>query len=436
MTSIPSHIYRTLIRESFWLFLGIAGFTSVVLLDAWFIGRVGTQELIAVGFAGPVLIGCLNLLLALGTGITATIAPLIGQKRPISYSLFLTIGGLVGAGLAVILWLSWEQLFQWMRAPQDLVVTLAPYIYAYLPGLPVMGILTAQISILRSWSSMKDAAIVLMVLCVVNAGLDPLLMFPAGLNLSGAAWATTIAAVCAVFTALFLLRKNDQPGSKDATSRKALLRTVASVALPAAALRSLLPFATVWILRWISSIDPDFAGAYGVGQRVDLFIMMLPLAISSVASPRIGRSWGEGEGVMVRRWVNAAVHMVLVYGLLALGCLTIFGRMLAHIWGADDFFTEDLILYFHFMSFAFAGQGVFQIVQNSFYALQRARLSVIWSCVQVLIWLLIGGIAFKIDGGISWILVAWPVSLTLAATGAYLHWQAGPGKQLSRETSP
>lgn len=433
MSSISSHIYRTLLKESFWLFLGIAGFTSVVLLDAWFIGLIGTRELIAVGFAGPVLIGSLNLLLALGTGITATIAPLIGQKKPVSHPLFLGVGGVTGLILAGLLWAGWKLLFQWMQASDEIIHTLSPYLYAYLPGLPVMGILTAQISILRSWSRMMDAAIVLMVLCLANGLLDPLLMFSAGLGLAGAAWATTIASVCAVVTAMFLLRKGHQFAGPEKHSRTALLRTVASVALPAAALRSLLPLGTVCILRWISSLDPDFVGAYGVGQRVDLFIMMLPLAISSVASPRIGRSWGEGDGPMVRKWVTASVRMVLLYGIAAAICLLILGQYLAAIWAPDELFKENLVLYFSIMSLAFAGQGAFQIVQNSFYALQKPRLSVIWSCIHVFMWLAIGAVSVEGGGGMMAILSAWPISLSLAAIGAYLHWKRGPGKQLLRE---
>lgn len=415
MKNIPSNIYQTLLKESLWLYLGIAGFTSVVLFDAWLIGILGTQELVAVGFVGPILIGCLNLLLALGTGITSTLAPLVGKKSEIPAGMFLWIGMLAGALLGAILWISFRHLLGWMNAPEELITMLAPYLNAFCIGLPIMGLLTAQVSLLRAASRMKETAFALLTLCIVNAVLDPILMFTAGWDLAGAAWATTIASVSAVCVAAW---RGGKMNMRVAEWNRALLTILAKVALPAAGLRLMLPLGTIFILRWIGEIDTAFVGAYGVGQRIDLFIMMAPLALSSVAAPRIGQAWGRNDHPEQRSWLRAAERLGAVYGLAAAGILVLLARPFATMWSSDPAFQQDLIFYLQIMSIAFVGQAVFQINQNGFYAIQRPTLAVLWSFIQWGIWLGIAAISWLLEGGLFWLLASWPISLWIAAVGS------------------
>lgn len=415
MKPISSHIYQTLLKESLWLYLGIAGFTSVVLFDAWLIGILGTQELVAVGFVGPILIGSLNLLLALGTGITSTLAPLVGKQSAIPAKMFLWIGVLAGTVLGLMLWGSYRYLLGWMNAPEALIEMLAPYLHAFCIGLPVMGLLTAQVSLLRAASRMKDTAIALLTLCLVNAILDPLLMFTAGWNLAGAAWATTIASGLAVCVAFWLGRTEERRSSAWIPS---LLRILAKVALPAAGLRLMLPLGTVFILRWIGEIDTEFVGAYGVGQRIDLFVMMAPLALSSVSAPRIGQAWGRDDQQEQRSWLRAAERLGALYGLVAGLLLILLASPFSMIWNSDPIFQQDLILYLQIMSIAFVGQAVFQVNQNGFYAIQRPSLAVLWSFIQWGIWLGMAAICWMLEGGLIWLLAAWPVSLWVAALGS------------------
>lgn len=414
MKNISSHIYQTLLKESLWLYLGIAGFTSVVLFDAWLIGMLGTQELVAVGFVGPILIGCLNLLLALGTGITSTLAPLIGRKAAIPANMFLLTGILAGGLLGLLLWISFEHLLGWMNAPEPLIAMLAPYLNAFCMGLPLMGLLTAQVSLLRAASQMKETAIALLTLCVVNAILDPILMFTAGWELAGAAWATTFASLAAVVVASW---RGHQSNPANIQWHPDLLATLAKVALPAAGLRLMLPLGTIFILRWIGEIDTEFVGAYGVGQRIDLFIMMAPLALSSVAAPRIGQAWGRKDQQEQRSWLQASERLGALYGLLAGAILILISKPFSTIWNDDPVFQQDLVLYLQVMSIAFLGQAVFQINQNSFYAVQRPGLAVLWSCIQWGLWLGIAGLCWILEAGLIWILASWPMSLWAAAVG-------------------
>lgn len=395
------------------MYLGIAGLSSVVLLDAWWISQLSEAALTAVGFAGPVLIAGLNVLLAFGTGVAAVLAPRLGRHPAAPLRAFwgiaLTLGVLLGLGL----WAGQEALLTAMGMPPAQQALIRPYLSAFAIGLPLMALLSATMSALRAAGRMRAAALSLVLLCLANALLDPLLIFTLDWGLAGAAWATTIAASLGLLWSCWPLRKLAGAWrSKPAWWRDLL--PLGRIVLPAAGLRLLLPLGASLVIRWITALEPDFIAAYGVGQRVDLWVMMFPIALSTVASPQLGLAWGQGQPARGWQWLRQAGLLAAGYGLLALLGL------LAVVWlvpAATETWWADLLRYLSWMVWAYPAQGLFQLGQNAWYTLHRPGHAVglallQWGLWMLLAWLALAGASEYRLGGV---LLAWPLSLWLAA---------------------
>lgn len=145
---------------------------------------------------------------------------------------------------------------------------------------------------------------------VVNAGLDPLLIWGFGpvpaLGIAGAAWATFVASgVSAAMGVLVLARRGRLSG--EAAPSFAGLRQVAGVGLPVAL--SGVGFSLVYVLlgRMITAYGDAPMAALGVGHRLESFPYLAAVGLQVACATLVGQAVGAGD----REAAGNALRVVL-----------------------------------------------------------------------------------------------------------------------------
>ena len=161
--------------------LGIFVMIGNGLVDAYFIGQLGYAPLAAVSYAFPVWFVAAGIVMGLGTGTSSVLSRFIGAgdktsvKKIATHSMLLAV--MTGAVVMVIGLLTIEPLFSLLGANEESMPFVKSYMRIYYWGSLFLGIPMMGNSILRANGDAKTPSILVASSAVINAILDPILIF-------------------------------------------------------------------------------------------------------------------------------------------------------------------------------------------------------------------------------------------------------------------
>ncbi len=215
---IEGDISKILYKMTIPMIVGIFGMIFFNLVDTYFIGILGVDELAAISFTFPVIMIVMSISMGLGVGASSVISREIGignlnqVKRYTTDVLILSLAIVI---LLVILGLfTLNPLFQLLGAKKELIPLIRDYMIIWYAGVPLVVIPMVGNSVIRATGDTKSPGLIMMVAVLVNLVMDPLLIFGMGpfprLELKGAAIATLIARACVLIFALYVLHRREK----------------------------------------------------------------------------------------------------------------------------------------------------------------------------------------------------------------------------------
>jgi putative MATE family efflux protein len=209
--SVERHLFRQAVPMAY----GIIAIFGYSLVDTYFIAQLGTYELAAITFTGPVIGLIHGLTFGLGIGVASVVSRGIGSgdhrqiRRVATDSLLL--GAVIVAILIALGFATLTPLFTAMRADQDTLPLIREYMEIYYLGAMFLIVPMIGISAIRAAGDTKSVGRILIISGVVNIILDPLLIFGWGpfprLEMRGAALATVLAEIATFGITFYLLRR-------------------------------------------------------------------------------------------------------------------------------------------------------------------------------------------------------------------------------------
>ncbi len=316
-------------RQMFWMALpmvgGLLATMTFHLVDTYFVSRLGTDPLAAIGFASPVVMLVFSFAIGIGSGASSAVSRALGrddegQAARLStdaLALAAGVGALVtAAGLAL-----YEPIFALLGAREHAM----PYVHRYmfwwwLGVVPLMVMMVGNTCLQASGDTLRSG-LILAGAAGVNAVLDPILIFGLGpvpaMGIAGAAVATFLARLVAAGTVVWMLggRKGlltaTWPGAGD------LARSwweVLHVGIPSSATTLLFPLSMGVVTRLTASFGAEAVAAAGAGQQGERMLMVAFWSTSWVVMPFAGQNWGAGRTDRVRRVARTATAFSLLYG--------------------------------------------------------------------------------------------------------------------------
>lgn len=370
----------TLVRLTGPMVLAILSTSFSALVDAWFVGRLGSRELSVLGFAYPVILVLTNLAMGLGVGTASVVARTLGagargKVRPlVAHSLEL------GAVLAVVVgglgFLAHGPLFRQLGATAEVLPLLRSYMSVWYLGLPVLFAALIANSAVRATGDTRLSAAALILTAAMGALIDPLLIFGWGpfprLEVAGAAWAALIARAAGLAISCWALARRDRlVGWEGSEGRLRSWSAVLTVAVPATVTRLAFPVSMAVITGMVAGYGPDAVAALGLCNRIETLLMVVIVGLATALLPFVGQNWGAGRLDRVRQGVELSARAAMLWGAAAFLVLAAAAPAAAALFSDDPRVVEVTAAYLRIVSLSYGFQGISTVVASTFNAVNR-----------------------------------------------------------------
>ena len=383
-----------LVTQTTPMVLGVAAIMSVGLIDAYFIGQLGAQELAAVAFIFPITIALSSLGVGVMVGINSVIARALGEgdrdraeRRANFGAVFALASGLL---LGALLYFLLDPLFRLMQASEALLPLIREYMQPYALGLPVLLLQMGLNGVLRGQGEARKTSIVSITYAAANWVLDPLLITGAfgfeGFGIAGAAYATIAGFAIAVLVALYLIRGSQLSinpaairSSNFGDSSAAILR----VAGPAAFSNAINPIGLSVLTALLANQGEAAVAGFGAAGRLQSFATVPLLGLSGSIGAIVGQNWGARQYDRARRAMFEAGLFCIGYGLVTAVILFFTGDWFARFFTEDPAVVDQFSRYLAIAVWGYAGFGLLITANGALNAVDKAGWALAQSAARV-----------------------------------------------------
>jgi len=326
---LQGSLMRHVIVMSLSASIGLISIFVVDFVDLYFISLLGNAALTAaVGFAGTLLYFNMSVTVGLMIAVSALCSRRIGRgdheaARQIATSI--AVLGVTGAIIfAILFWVFTPQLLQLLGARGDAAIHGTRYLRIIVPSMPVMMLAMVCSGLLRAHGDARRAMNVTLAAGLVNAVLDPILIFGFSMGLEGAAWASVMARIAMTITALWPIVKRYGGFAIEGFTLERFvghLPIIAAIAAPAILTNLATPTGNLLVMQAIAPYGDDVVAAVAIIGRMMPLAFCVIFALSGAVGPIMGQNFGAEQYGRVRETLRKAVVFTALYTLVMWGIL-------------------------------------------------------------------------------------------------------------------
>ncbi len=404
----------TLTQMTKQVLVGMVMLMSFNLVDTFFIGLLGTDPLAAISFTFPVTFTIISLAIGLGIGTSAIVAKAQGSGETesaqedglgallLSFSLVII--------LAIVMFNLTDAIFTAMGAGPKLLVLIHDYMDVWYIGAVFLMLPMVGNAILRANGDAKTPSMLMGGTGLINAILDPILIFGFGpipaMGVQGAALASVIAWGIGLLIILYLLAvKHKLIVVKVIPLSEFMLisRRILKIGLPAAGANMLTPIAMAILTAMIAVHGNAAVAAFGVGTRIESIASMVVLALSMTLPPFLSQNFGANQWQRVNDAYKQCIKFVMVWQFGVYLLLVMVAGYIAYAFGKDDPAVMDVIkLFIYILPLGYGLQGIIILSNSSFNAIHKPLTALVLSIIRLFIFYLpfawVGSYYYGLEG--------------------------------------
>ncbi len=361
--------------------LGLMAVFIVDLVDMIFISMLGKEELAAaIGYAGSILFLTTSVSIAMAIAAGAIVARALGAgdaeraREAATHAMFL--GFLLAVAVAILVWLNIVPLARLMGASGVTLDLSVSYLSIIIPSMPILMLAMAAGAVLRAHGDAKRAMWSTLAGGLVNAVLDPILIFGMGLELQGAAIASVLARITIAAVAIWpLIRVHRGLSPLKATEVINDVPPVWQIAFPALLTNLATPFGAAYVTRSMAAFGEEAVAGAAIIGRLTPVAFALIFALSGAIGPIIGQNFGASRIDRVRQTVREGLIFTAIYVLFASAVLFVLRAPIADLFSAEGLsrdlvflFCGPLALSWFFTGILFVGNAGFNNLGHPFYS--------------------------------------------------------------------
>ncbi|WP_125783552.1 MATE family efflux transporter [Pseudoalteromonas rubra] len=388
-------IVATLRRMTVPMIFGMITLMSFNLVDTFFISLLGTEPLAAVSFTFPVTFTVISLAIGLGIGTSAVIAKALGannmEEAKFDGFVALLVSALMVAILSAAGYALIEPIFTLLGAGPQTMPYIHDYISIWFAGAVFLIMPMIGNSILRASGDTKTPSLIMGLGGLINAILDPLLIFGYGpfpeLGVKGAAIASVIAWSVGVVFILYLLAvkkrllqiSSPQQSIVQATSK------ILKIGLPAAGANMLTPIAMAVMTAIIATYGAEAVAAFGVGSRIESIASLVVLALSMTLPPFVSQNFGAQKYQRVEDAYRTTLKFVMAWQFGIYIVLIAASHWISVAFGDEPQVVDIIKLFIYTLPLSYGLQGVIILTNSSFNALHKPMRALVLSIVRLFV---------------------------------------------------
>jgi len=372
-------VTRHLVKTMSFMLVSMVFQTLYVLVDLYWVGRLGTEAVAAVAISGNLMFVVLAMTQMLGVGTTTLISHAAGSKNReralLVFNQAQILSMVVGAIFLVVTMALRPWYARTMSADLLTAELASDYLLWFLPAMGLQFGLVTMSAALRGIGLFKPGMIVQSATIIINIVLAPIFIFGWGIGrafgVAGAAIATLIAIAVGTLWLLRYFKPTDYLHFMlaDWRPRLPLWRDMLKIGLPAGAEFGLMAV----YLGIVYAVTRPFGSAaqagFGIGLRIVQSAFLPVVALGFAVAPVAGQNFGAGLGHRVRQTFKAAALMSMVAMLVVIVITHLFPHALISIFSADPAVIAVGEVYLWIVSWNFIASGLIFVTSSMFQAM-------------------------------------------------------------------
>ena len=341
---------REILRLAFPALLTLVAEPLFLLADAAIVGHLGTPQLAGLGVAGVVLQTAVGLCIFLAYGTTASVSRSLGAgdlRRALALGvdgLWLAVPVGVVATLAGVL--AAGPLVRLFGADDSVNGHAATYLRIGSLGITPLLLMLAATGVLRGLQDTRTPLVVAVAGFALNAGLNLVLVYPAGLGIAGSALGSVLAQVAmAAALVVTVVRGAKRHGASLAPDRAGIL-AAARAGIPLV-VRTLTLRAALLVMTYavVVAVDGDSAdlAAHQLAFTIWGFLAFVLDAIAIAAQALTGRHLGAGDAAEARAVTRRMIGWGWVSGVVTGLGIAAVSPLLPALFSSDDAVRDLLV---------------------------------------------------------------------------------------------
>lgn len=423
--SIPRHLWKM----SLPMVWGILAIVSFQLVDMYFVSLLGAVPLAAISFTFPVTMFVFYIVMGVAIGMSSVIARQIGQGhhdtvvRITTHGLALT--ALIGMGIAVVGYATIDPLFRMLGAEAALMPHIKAYMAPWLAGAVFVTLPMVGNAALRGGGDTLAPALVMICAAIVNAILDPILIFGLfgfpRLEIAGAALSTVFGNALAMAIGLGILWRRRLIAFRPfhAALFGDSVRKLLHIGLPAGLTNIIAPAMQAVLVALLARHGHEAVAAFGVVTKIEAMALVPLMAVAVGMAPIVGQNWGARKYDRVNMALGLALGFSTLWSLTVAGIIALFAHPIAGLFSDEPVVIAVAVFYLWWIPLTWAAGNLVNGWASAFNAMGMPRRAFLMIAVKgVLLALPLALMGSYLDG---WRGVFWSIAATNLTAGLWFH---------------
>ena len=421
---VGSHLTRMTIPMTW----GLMSVMAVQLVDAYFVGQLGTDSLAAVGFAFPIMGLFTAFAFGIGAGASSVIARAIGGGRHDMVRAYSTQSVLLGIVFAVCFATlglqTIDPLFLALGADPEVLPLIHDYLGWWYWGCPLVVVAMVGNAGIRASGNIRTPAMIMTVAAVGNLILDPILIFGLlgfpRMELAGAALATVIAFFVTMLCALYVLKVRLKMISLSACTFKVgqSWKDILHVAIPASTTNLIEPMAVAIATWMVAGFGTVAVAGFGVATRIENMCLFVVMSLAIIMGPFVGQNAGAGRPERVEKAVNLAYRFSIGFGIAIAVLMWVGGAWLTALFNDDPQMLAVATTYLYLVPISYTLLGVIMVASAVANGIGSPGPALVMSFTQLLVVFVPAAWLLSQQVGVTGIFIAAALANTVVGLGA------------------
>jgi len=382
--------------QSLGMMIGMLSMVGYNLVDTFFVGRLGTAQLAAMSFTFPVVMAANSIALGLGVGAAAVISRAIGSKNHDEVKRLTTNSLILGILVVIVLmavgFSTMDLVFTSLGAKGEILVYIKEYMTVWYWGMPFVVIPMIGSNAIRAAGNTLLPSIVMMVSMLINAVLDPLMIFGIGffprMELEGAALATVIARMTTFLASLYLLNYKFHMLAIVKPKMSELYNSwkrVLFIGFPAI-LNQFIPQISMGVAtRIIADYGKEAVAGFGVATRIEMIAVGPLISFANTMIAYTGQNLGAKRIDRIEDGIKFVNKISLLIGVLMFVIFALFGRQASIIFNDDPTVVSVSFMYLVVVSASYGMMGMSMCASATFSALHKPYSSIMVNIIRMIV---------------------------------------------------
>ena len=278
-------------------------------------------------------------------------------------------------------------------------------------------------SLLSMWSQLAGA--------ITNIVMDPVLIFGLGpfpeMGMAGAAWATVLGQILAMFVSLILnVKYNKEIQFKWKEFFRPSLNVIGQIykiAFPSIILTSITSFTTTLINMILAKFSSTAIAVYGLYFKLNSFIFMPVFGLHSGIVPIIAYNYGAENYKRLTRSIKIGLAIAFTIMLAGMLIFIIFPEPLLGLFEASEEMLSIGVPAMRIIASSFCGAAIAIVLGSVFQSLNSAVLSMIVSVSRQVIVLLPAAYLLSLTGNIRNIWFCFPIAEVMSVVMSLIFYR-------------